>query len=296
MEPARTEGGRRLYSDRDIEHLRLLREATGGGRRIGDVSRLSRDELEDLVREDRRASLRRLREDEGDAPGGQPSGSAYLRDCLAAVKALDAVRLEATLDRAVIGLRPLTFVEEVAGPLMREIGRMWRAGRLTPGHERLASGVLRATLAEMTAVMQVGDRPTSRIVVATPQGQTHELGAMLAAVTAAEAGWQVTYLGADLPTIDVAAAAREIDARAVALSIIYPADDPGLDAALRDLGRTLPAGVTLFVGGAAAGGYRETLEEIGARILSDTRSFQTALRRLRSGPGANGGGASGEPS
>ena len=35
--PGRSAGGRRLYSDADIERLRLLHEATRAGRRIGDV-------------------------------------------------------------------------------------------------------------------------------------------------------------------------------------------------------------------------------------------------------------------
>jgi DNA-binding transcriptional MerR regulator len=38
VEPGRTKTGRRLYSDDDIERLRLLREATSRGRRIGEGS------------------------------------------------------------------------------------------------------------------------------------------------------------------------------------------------------------------------------------------------------------------
>ena len=38
--PRRTSTNRRLYSDRDVERLQLLRRATLAGRRIGDVARL----------------------------------------------------------------------------------------------------------------------------------------------------------------------------------------------------------------------------------------------------------------
>lgn len=289
VEPGRTDGGRRLYSDADVEYLHLLREATRRGRRIGDVSALTPEELERLVREDRRAARRRAREDQ-DAEASHSLASPYLEECLAAVRALDAPRLEATLARAVVALRPLTLVEEVAGPLMREIGGLWAEGRLTPGHERLASGALRATLSEMTAAMQPGGPSVPRIVVATPQGQAHELGALLAAVAAAETGWQVTYLGADLPTTDIASAARETGARAIALSVVYPSDDRRLVVAFRELKRALSPGVTIFVGGAAASGYRKVLDEIAAHTVSDTRSFQSALQGLLLYGGRNGRG------
>src|SRR6202035_4511197 len=55
VEPTRTEGGQRLYSDADIERLRLMYLATGAGRGISQVARLDTEELTRLVREDAEA-------------------------------------------------------------------------------------------------------------------------------------------------------------------------------------------------------------------------------------------------
>src|SRR5215218_3968718 len=52
VEPTRGEGGHRLYSDADIERVRLLHAATRGGRTIGQVARLSADALARMVAED----------------------------------------------------------------------------------------------------------------------------------------------------------------------------------------------------------------------------------------------------
>ena len=68
----------------------------------------------------------------------------------------------------------------------------------------------------------------SCFLVATPAGQRHELGALMVAVAAATDGWKVTYLGADLPAAEIAATALQRKARAVALSIVHPVDDPNL--------------------------------------------------------------------
>jgi methylmalonyl-CoA mutase cobalamin-binding subunit len=109
----------------------------------------------------------------------------------------------------------------------------------------------------------------------------HELGACLVAVTAASEGWQVTYLGVNLPAEEIAGAARQRQAKAVALSVIYPADDPSLVQELRKLRGYLPADVVMIVGGRAAVGYREVLDAIGAIRLDTLTSLRTTLEMLR---------------
>ena len=78
------------------------------------------------------------------------------------------------------------------------------------------------------------------LVVATPAGQIHELGALLVGAAAANLGWHVTYLGASLPAAEIAGAARQNRARAVALSLVYPEDDPRLEGELTRLRESLP--------------------------------------------------------
>ena len=53
--PKRSGTNRRLYTDEDIERLRLLNQVIGLGRRIGDVSRLSLTDLKVLINEDQEA-------------------------------------------------------------------------------------------------------------------------------------------------------------------------------------------------------------------------------------------------
>src|ERR1700733_10194856 len=55
VKPSRSAGGRRLYSDADIERLRLLFRATLAGRSIGQVAELPTSALAALVRQDEKA-------------------------------------------------------------------------------------------------------------------------------------------------------------------------------------------------------------------------------------------------
>src|SRR5512134_238210 len=52
VDPARTEGGQRLYSDLDIVRLRLLHRLTESGYPIGRIAALPLTELERMVREE----------------------------------------------------------------------------------------------------------------------------------------------------------------------------------------------------------------------------------------------------
>src|SRR5690606_11993180 len=118
------------------------------------------------------------------------------------------------------------------------------------------------------------------IVVTTPAGQVHEIGALLAAATAATEGWRVTYLGADLPAEDIAAAVSESGAGVVALSIIFPLDDAGVHEELRRLVGLLEPTTRLVVGGSGADSYRTTLERLGAQVVRDLTTLRSALRAL----------------
>ena len=105
----------------------------------------------------------------------------------------------------------------------------------------------------------------------------------MAVATAASQGWQQTYLGPDLPAEDIAAAVEQTQAMAVALSIVFPGDDPLVKSELRKLRQLIPAGVPIFVGGRAAENYRDVFDEIGAVRVPDMPAFRTILEELRKG-------------
>ncbi len=150
---------------------------------------------------------------------------------------------------------------------------------MRPAHEHLASAVLLRVLGKLVeAAEPSGAAPN--LVVATPAGQQHEFGALFAAATAAAEGWRVTYLGSDLPAEDIAAAASETGAEAVALSIVYVTDQRRMEDELRTLRRRLQPDVPILVGGAAIASYKSVLDEIGARQVSDMAELRSALAEL----------------
>jgi DNA-binding transcriptional MerR regulator/methylmalonyl-CoA mutase cobalamin-binding subunit len=273
VRPERTATKRRLYSERDLERLKCLREATRAGHRIGQVAQLPTSQLRKL------AAAR----PEPFAPTvGTPVADAasFIEACLASVRTLDAGGLDESLKRAGARLGVQGMLARVVAPLTQVLGELWREGEITAAHEHFATNQVRAFLTGLAKPYGGGEGGPA-LVVATPAGQLHEMGALLAGALAANLGWRVTHLGASLPALEIAGAAREKGARAVALSLVYPEDDTALPRELKRLREALTPGTALLAGGRAAPAYRDTLESLGAVIVTDLANLGDALDGLR---------------
>jgi len=266
--PLRSAHGRRLYSDGDVERLRLIAVAARAGRRITDLASLSNGELARLVADDQASA----------SPRSERSRTADMLDeAGAAVAALDARALRSVLNRALVALPAIAFVDEIVEPLMRSIGERWSHGELSPAHEHLATGVLQRVLREVTDAL-VAEAAGPMLVVAAPAGQRHEIGAMTVALAAALEGWRVTQLGADLPAADIAHAALQVQASAISLSLTSAVEGTGAE--LHGLREQVGARLPILAGGRAAEGLSQELATAGVRRLRDLAALRAALPTL----------------
>jgi len=274
VRPLRSGTNRRLYTDEEVERLALLRRATLLGRSIGAVAQLPTAELASIVEADEAAAVAVEAPAE---PSPLSAASHHLRECLDALDRPDPAHLRAALSAATLDLGTVALFDQVVAPLLQTIGERWATGSLAVWQEHLAVATIRPLL-ESLRESRAGDGAGFDLVVATPARQHHEMGALMAAAIAASEGFRVTYLGADAPSEDIAAAAARCGARAVALSIVHPAGDSELATDLRKLRRALPGSVRVYVGGGAAESYDAILEEIGATRCRDLRSFRALLQ------------------
>ncbi len=272
VHPDRTSGRQRFYSDADIERLRLLRLATLRGRSIGQVAHLTTAAVARMVEED---ALGRARAGGRESDVTHAAGE-YVDQALELVRGLDALGLEWLLRRtsAVLGLRP--FLESIVAPLLRRVGDEWHAGRLTAAQEHLATAMVRRVVTAVTQTMSVAaDAPG--VVVATMAGERHEIGALLVAAAATAEGWRVTYLGSDLPAKEIAEAALATAARAVAVSVVYPADRHQVMRELTVIRDLLPGEVRILVGGSGAPAISPYLTLAGVRVVEGLAELAAVL-------------------
>lgn len=277
VSPQRTDTNRRLYSESEIERLKLLRAVVDAGHRIGDVARLPDEDLKRLV-PDHVAPAAVSEPVPAAAPSSKPDEAVHA--AIEATLALDAPRLNQILAQSSAAFGFRGSLRRFFAPFMHRVGNLWRDGELSAAHEHFASAAVRTFLLGSPRTFAVSSTAPV-VVVATPAGQLHEIGAVLAAAEAGDLGWRVIFLGTSLPAAEIAGAVLQNNARAVALSVVYPPDDPQLAPELRTLRRALPAEVHIIAGGRAADDYASVLQEIGATIVRDLRDLEDALSQAR---------------
>ncbi len=268
--PKRSDGGRRLYSDREVERLIALREATQAGHSIGVIAGMTMKQISSITGKAR-----------SEAGSRAMDASAALRaECLDAVKQLEGAGLQDALQRGLVMFGQRGVLQMVVSPLAEEVGERWRSGAFAAAHEHFFTSAAKIFLGRLNKYFTPGSAMPN-LIACTPSGQLHELGAFMVGVAASHIGWRVTYLGAGLPAAEIAGAVAQNEAAAVALSIVYPGDDPCLSEELLDLKKFLPEGTQIIAGGRCAAGYRYALDRIGAVVVGSLDECCEVLDRLR---------------
>ena len=282
VEPARTPGGSRVYSDADVTKLRLLKRLTDEGHSIGRIAHLSEVELRRMIPDEGREPA--ARGSDGTPAAGAPVvmerniAESTRRRFQEALDVLDITAAERLLLYAAGFLEARTFLLDVVVPIIADMGHRWERSELRIAHEHAASALLRNLLGTLmrTQPPQMG-RATA--VATTLSGELHEFGALMAALMAVVHGWKVVYLGPNLPASEILHVLEQSDASLLMLSLV---DDrnPGAERELGQLMRGLPAGIDLIVGGRSAYRYSDLLDE-RVTVSSDLISFESLLTRLR---------------
>jgi len=277
--PTRTAGGHRVYTDQDIARLKLLNQATNNGHSISQIAQFSLDDLKDLLKNESGESTQPFISIATSTSDRVFLAEDYIEKCYAAVLAFDAKALESHFENAIVELGTEAFIEYLLTPLLTQIGERWKTGELRPVHEHMTSAVIRS----LTYILR-NNNPRSanapRMIVSTPIGQLHELGALLAAIMAELKGWQVTYLGANLPAEEIAAGVKYTNACALTISISFATDDHIVPKELRRLKKLIGNDVALIVGGRAAGHFEAVLNEVGVVNIQSYQHFKQILDEL----------------
>ncbi len=269
VEPFRTAGGTRLYTESQVRRLESLAALVARGHRIGRLARLSDDALVALFLEDgRTGSIAEVA-----SPSLPPSngGSELIETALEALETVDSARLEQLLTPLFLSLGPRDFTLEVALPLLREVGERWAAGRLSVAAEHAAVAVLRTLLG--ASIRRHPNRdPRRRALFATPTGQRHEFGILSAALLGSGVGLDTIYLGCDVPVVDAVTTVRHTEAGIVVIGLApHEGDFEHELEQVRQLRDALPATVELWIGGAAS----DTIARIlGLEAFASLEAFE----------------------
>ncbi|MGE3538469.1 MAG: MerR family transcriptional regulator [Candidatus Tectimicrobiota bacterium] len=267
FKPQRAGNRYREFDEEDVQLLRYICAQIAAGRSIGE-----------LAAEGREALLQRLAPPP-EVPEQQAPATRLLEALLAAAQDLDSARLAAYLTEGTVLYAFATFLDIVVRPFLQRLGALWAAGNLSTASEHLVTVMLRQRLlAMLQATVPQAAAPV--LLCACPAGEQHELGLLTFAYTMQQAGWQICYLGPDVPLPDLLYACQRLQPALVALSLTSVASPAALQTLLESLDRLCAQTYPTWVGG--QGLPAETLGEYahGLQCFPTVSAAQLASQRL----------------
>jgi diguanylate cyclase (GGDEF)-like protein len=171
------------------------------------------------------------------------------RYCVA-LCAADGPAAEAVVQEALgAGVAPTTIQIGVIMAAMKRIGELWEQGEMTVADEHAATGLSYRALLPLQEPLQIAPpRSRERVVLAAVEGQAHVLGLRMIADVLEGAGFEVFYLGADVPCGALQAFVTEHMPAVVGLTSTQARDAPSLAAAIIAIHDVNPAGRVMLGG------------------------------------------------
>jgi 5-methyltetrahydrofolate--homocysteine methyltransferase len=159
--------------------------------------------------------------------------------------------IEALIDEAVKGQDPVTVLNTVLLPAMKEVGDKFGAGELILPFVLQSAEVMKKAVARLETYLEKhADVSKGRVVLATVYGDVHDIGKNLVKTILANNGYTVFDLGKQVPVGTILEKAREVDASAIGLSALLVSTSRQMPVAVAELHRA-GMDVPVLIGGAA---------------------------------------------
>lgn len=153
----------------------------------------------------------------------------------------------------------------VIQPALYQIGEKWQANQVTVAQEHMATAIVQSV---MTMGLLRSPPPAlinKRILLACVSGNNHDIGLRMVADAFQLGGWDVQYLGANVPTPALIAQAVEWKPDLVGLSVSFPQQLPAVKAIIAQLAaRFDSARPAVIIGGLAINRFNRLAGVVGA--------------------------------
>lgn len=258
IKPVRTDSGHRLYTQEDIDAIHRIVALLDKGMAISQVH--------NALRSTSAAPQRAANTD---------PWARYREQMITAITQFDEARLEDSYNE-LLALYPADLVtRHVLLPLLVELGTRWETAVGSVAEEHFFGVYLRNKLgARFHHRYRHNTGP--KLLVACLPGERHEVGALLFALAANDAGFRVVLLGGDMPLAELPHAVRRAQCAAIALS---GSIEPLPELLHESLPQLVDAvSVPVFVGGLTSIRHRDAIDAAGARALGN--DIAAGLKRI----------------
>ncbi len=248
IKPSRTESGHRLYSDKDIERIRLILKLLDEGVAISRV-----EEALNISSIENQADTEDLNR-----------WNKYEIEMLRGVHLFDEALLDAIYNES-MSLYPVDLVtQKLLMPLLEKLGQRWANVNTGVAEEHFFSSFMRNRLGARFHHRNQLNKG-SLLVAACVEGEKHEFGLLLFSLYAHALGYRIILLGADMPLSQLAEVVHRTNSDGIVLSVTVELENPQL---INDLQKLVDnSHVPVWVGGKASENLCGQIEATGATVV-----------------------------
>jgi DNA-binding transcriptional MerR regulator len=216
--PERNESGKRVFNKEEVDRLNLLAKLVNLGNTISEVAKLENEKLQRLLSEFEESD-----QGQGKFVKVDEEPVNYNMALNALITGLYTYKLDIIsheLEKIKSKTNPRDFALRLLAPLLREVGILVHANKLSIAQEHSLSAILRFHIGHTIYQHYHNIYDTTEVIVfATPEGEMHEFGVMLASLICCHYKQKFIYLGTNMPAESLAEAANQIKSRVVVLGV-----------------------------------------------------------------------------
>ena len=245
--PLRNGKGERMYSDEQLRHLQRIQRLISQGHRPGKLLRMSDDELVKLESELQTDTDQLLDEN--------------IQTLIRLIQSADALEIDRELCRLYEQQGMRAFLIKTIVPLLRTVGNLWAAGKLSIFEEHFVSTqIIRILNVEITRMQSECKKPL--VLLATLPGEQHTMGLLMLSAMLSSHKVATLNLGGQVPIDQIAEATDRFNADAVGVTFSGAYHYPSIRSDLQSLREAVSEGVEIWTGGEGVSRMRRLPEGV----------------------------------
>ena len=206
--PDRSDGGQRIYSEDDLTKGRLIVSLLEQGHSISRLAGKSLQDLRTLMFDEKIESFQ----------SNQMLTSVGIKKLLTHLSNFDLSHISSEMVRLRLSIGSKEFIFKVLIPIIQAVGRMYLDGKYSVTQEHIISTIIRYQLSQIN--LPDSENSTDSIILATPEGNLHELPILIADILCQLNRISTYYLGASHPAVCLSQAVNELKSKTIVLGVV----------------------------------------------------------------------------
>lgn len=194
LKPERSETNIRYYTNNDLKLVLNISLLQKFGFKISHLDKMSSDEMNVKILSLARPEARL---------------EAIISALIVFTIEMDIAAFEAALDKQILKKGTDFTINKIIFPFYERISLLWVTAHINPAQEHLVSNIIRQKLVVGIDKISCSVKQNKTVVLFLPEYEFHELGLLYANFLFKSKGYQVLYLGANVPANDVIYVAKE---------------------------------------------------------------------------------------